>query len=415
MYLKPRYNNAVKVIVVGAGLAGLTSARLLQEAGVEVVVYEKSDGIGGRVRSDTVEGFTLDRGFQVFFTAYPAAQRQLRYDALDLRAFAPGALIAQGDRRHTLADPARDPEALLPSVLTGIVTPLDKWRTWRLSGEVGAKPLSALLDGPDETTERFLKRRGFSPLFVENFIRPFFGGIFLDRSLQTSARVFQFCWKMLAEGEASLPARGMGALAQQLADGLEIRLESPVSSLSSLDADALVVATEAPEAARLTGLSTPTGAVGVTTLYFAGKVPLWQGKRLLLHANQDPVVNHAALLTNTIPEYAPNGECLLAAVVLGVPEQDDEALFAAALADLHRMFMGDRSAQSALATYRPLRAYRTPYAQFAQPRGVATTLPGTVTALPHTYFAAEFTEASSIEGALRSGESAARVILAAHG
>lgn len=401
----------MKVIVVGAGLAGLTAARVLMQAGAEVVVYEKSDGVGGRVRSDVVEGFTLDRGFQVFFTAYPAAQRQLRYDALDLRAFSPGALIAQGDRRHVLSDPARDPEALLASVLTGIVTPQDKWLTWRLSGEVGAKPISALLDGPDETTERFLKRRGFSPLFVENFIRPFFGGIFLDRSLQTSARVFQYCWKMLSEGEATLPARGMGALAAQLAEGLTVHLESPVASLDALDADAIIVATEAPEAARLTGLATPEGALGTTTLYFAGKVPLWQGKKLLLHANQNPLVNQVALLTNTVPEYAPDGECLLSASVLGIPEHDDTALFSAALADLHRMFTGDKSAQSALATYRPLRAYRIPYAQFPQPRGVKATLPGNRTTLPNTYFAAEFTDASSINGAIRSGERAAQAVL----
>lgn len=398
---------------MGAGVAGLTVARLLQSAGAEVVVYEKSDGVGGRVRSDRVEGFTLDRGFQVYFTAYPAAQRQLRYDALDLRSFAPGALIAQGDRRHTLADPARDPDALLASLATGIVTPWDKWLTWRLSGEVGAKPIGALLDGPDETTERFIKRRGFSPRFVENFLRPFFGGIFLDRSLQTSARVFQFCWKMLAEGDAALPAQGMGAIPAQLAEGLDIQLESPVSSLSELDADAVIVATEAPEAARLTGLTTPEGQLGTTTLYFAGKVPLWSGKRLLLHANQDALVNHAAQLTNVVPEYAPDGECLLAASILGVPAHTDDTLFAAALTDLHRMFTGDKSAQSALATYRPLRAYRIPYAQFPQPRGIAAQLPSNTTNLPRTYFAAEFTAASSINGAVRSGEKTAQAVLTA--
>ncbi len=402
----------MKVIVIGAGVAGLTCARLLEQSGAEVVVYEKSDGIGGRVRSDHTQGFTLDRGFQVFFTAYPAARRQLDYAALELRMFSPGAMIAQGDRRHVLADPARDPDSLLPSLLTGIVTPEDKWRTWRLSGEVGAKPTSALLDGPDETTERFLKRRGFSPLFVENFIRPFFGGVFLDRSLQTSARVFQFCWKMLAEGDVALPARGMGAIAAQLAAGLDIRLESPVESLAALDADAVVVATPAPEAARLTGIATPEGSVGTTTLYFTGKVPLWQGKKLLLNANCDPVVNHAALLTNIAPEYAPDSECLLSASVIGVPTTDDDALFAAALTDLRRMFTGDTAAQSALATYRPLAAYRIPYAQFAQPKNFWQTLPQNSTALPKTYFAGEFTAASSTNGAIRSGEKAATAILA---
>ena len=403
----------MKVIVVGAGLAGLTCARRLMQAGVEVVIHEKSDGVGGRVRSDLVEGFTLDRGFQVFFTAYPAAKRQLDYEALELRAFSPGALIAQGDRRHVLSDPARDPEDLIPSLLTGIVTTEDKYRTWRLSGEVGAKPISALLDGPDETTERFLKRRGFSPRFIENFIRPFFGGIFLDRSLQTSARVFQFCWKMLSEGETTLPAQGMGALAIQLTEGLDIRLESPIESLVALDADAVVIATPAPEAARLTGVAMPEGSVGTTTLYFAGKVPLWQGKKILLNANCGAFVNQAALLTNVAPEYAPDGEHLLSASVIGVSSQDDNALFTAAYNDLRRMFTGDITAQSALATYRPLAVYRIPYAQFAQPKNFWQSLPKTQLG-PKLYAAAEFTDASSINGAMRSGEKAAEAILGGH-
>ncbi len=403
----------MKVIVVGAGLAGLTCARRLVQAGVEVVIHEKSDGVGGRVRSDLVEGFTLDRGFQVFFTAYPAAKRQLDYAALELRAFSPGALIAQGDRRHVLSDPARDPDNLIPSLLTGIVTTEDKYRTWRLSGEVGAKPVSALLDGPDETTERFLKRRGFSPLFMENFIRPFFGGIFLDRSLQTSARVFQFCWKMLSEGETTLPAQGMGALAIQLTEGLDIRLESPIASLESLDADAVVIATPAPEAARLTGVAMPEGSVGTTTLYFAGKVPLWQGKKILLNANCDAFVNQAALLTNVAPEYAPEGEHLLSCSVIGVSSQEDNALFVAAYNDLRRMFTGDITAQSALATYRPLAVYRIPYAQFAQPKNFWQNLPQTQLG-PKLYAAAEFTDASSINGAMRSGEKAAEAILGGH-
>lgn len=397
----------MKVIVIGAGLAGLTCARLLQRAGAEVVVREKSDGVGGRVRSDLVDGFTLDRGFQVLFTAYPAAKRQLDYGALDLRAFEPGALIAQGDRRHVLSDPTRDPDALIPSLLTGIVTTQDKYLTWRLSGELAQKSLTAVLDGPDETTERFLKRRGFSPRFVQNFARPFFGGIFLDRSLKTSARAFQFDWKMLADGETVLPARGMGQLAAQLAEGLTVQRESPVESLTELDADAVVVATPAPEAARLTGLATPSGALGTVTLYFTGRIPLWQGKKILLNANQEPVVNNAAMLTNIAPEYAPRGHCLLSVSLLGVPDTDDDTLFALALEDLRRMFTGDVSALAALTGYQPLRAYRIPYAQFAQPPGVYPTLPENATGLPKVFFAGEFTQASSINGAIRSGEKAA--------
>src|SRR4028118_1249618 len=118
----------MKILIVGAGVAGLVCARTLLRAGHEVVVLEASDGVGGRVRSDRVDGFVLERGFQVLFTAYPAVRRQVDYDLLDLRYFDPGAIIARAGRRHILSDPLRDVGAFLPSVLTGIVSPLDKAR-----------------------------------------------------------------------------------------------------------------------------------------------------------------------------------------------------------------------------------------------------------------------------------------------
>ena len=151
--------------------------------------------------------------------------------------------------------------------------------------------------------------------------------------------------------------------------------------------------------------------MSTTTLYFAGKVPLWPGKKILLNANCDAFVNQAALLTNTAPEYAPDGEHLLSCSVIGVPDLDDNALFTAALLDLRRMFTSDITAQSALATYRPLATYRIPYAQFAQPKNFWQNLP-TNTLGPKLYVAGEFTDASSINGAMRSGEKAAEAILA---
>lgn len=420
------YTGAVRTIVVGAGVAGLTCARILAAKGGSVMVVERAEGVGGRVASDYIDGFTFDRGFQVFFTAYPAAKRHLNYDNLDLRAFDPGAIIAQGDRRHVLSDPARDPEALLASALTGIVPLSDKLRTWRLSGELGSKPVSAILDGPDETTERFLRRKGFSDAYLENFARPFFGGIFLNRALQTSARCFQFDWKMLAEGDTVLPSGGMGTISQQLAEGLDVRFGAGVDSLiesgeritgvrltagGTLSADNVVIATPALEAARLTGIPTPSGFVGTTTVYLAGELPLWEGKKFVLNANQDPLVNHAAMLTNVVPDYAPSGQHLLSVSILGVPDLDDDALESGVRDDLARMFTGDRHTLNALSTYRVVRIYRIPYAQFAQPKEFYKHLPGNSTSRPGLYFAAEFTAASSLNAAMRSGEKAAEAIL----
>ncbi|MDQ2810053.1 MAG: FAD-dependent oxidoreductase, partial [Chloroflexota bacterium] len=213
-----------RIVIVGAGLAGLTCGRILAGRGCDVTVLEASDGVGGRVRTDSVDGFRLDRGFQVTFTAYPAVQRNLDLAALDLRAFDPGAIIALKRRRAILSDPIRDPAAAIPAALTSLVTLPDKVRTALLAHALRATTIPDLLAGPDESTLAFLQRSGFSPHYINRFVRPFYGGIFLDRSLATSAKCFKFDFKMLAEGQTVVPAAGMGAIAAQLAAPLAGRI-----------------------------------------------------------------------------------------------------------------------------------------------------------------------------------------------
>ncbi len=396
----------MRVGVIGAGLSGLACAQVLQKAGVDVTVYEASDGVGGRVRSDLVDGFTLDRGFQVLFNAYPAARRLLNYAALDLRAFEPGARIAQDGRLFTLSDPFRDPGGLIPSVLCPLVSLPDKLRVAKLGFDL-RRPITL----PDATAESFLQSYGFSENFLTNFARPFFGSIFLDRSLQTSAHALKFVWRMLTSGQTVIPARGMGAISAQLADGLDIQLRVRVENLADIQADAVVLATPAPEAARLTGLELPGGSAPVTTLYFAGDKPLWRGRKILLNANPDPLVSHAAMLTNVAPEYAPPGQHLLSISILGVPNRTDPELIDSCRSDLARMLDGDAPALETLRSYRLLALYKIPYAQFLQPPGFAAMLPKPRTNRPNVFLAGEFLMSSSIDGALASGEACAHAVL----
>lgn len=179
----------------------------------------------------------------------------------------------------------------------------------------------------------------------------------------------------------------------------------------TIRADAVVVATTAPEAARLTGDAAPLGSVGTVCLYFAGPAPICHGRKLVLHANRDAFVNNAAQLTNVAPDLAPPGEHLLSVTVLGVPSLPDEVLWSRAEADLRRMFAGDKKALNAIAGLRPLRLYRIPYAQFAQPPGVYERLPSNQSRIPGVVLAGEFTTASSLNAALRSGEKAADLLL----
>jgi phytoene dehydrogenase-like protein len=420
-----------RVVIVGAGLAGLTCGRILLERGYDVQVLEASDGVGGRVRSDVVDGFRLDRGFQVLFTAYPSARRLLDYAALDLRAFDPGAIIALGRRRAVLSDPTRDPAAALPAALTSLVSPLDKLKTAVLALWLRGQSIPELLAGPDTSTIDFLQRMAFSRRYINGFIRPFYGGIFLDRRLQTSAKCFKFDFKMLSEGQTVVPAGGMGAIPAQLAAPLlaagGCRLRTRVAAVepagadhgpavrlddgTRLAADTVVVATEAPEAARLTGQSMPAGQVGTVNLYWQGPRPVYSGKKLVLNANPRPFVNHVVQMTNIAPEYAPPGGHLLSATVLGVPGGDDDALYAGAMDDLLHMFAGNLYAQRTLAEYTPLAVYRIPYGQFPQPPGLHPNLPDNRSGRPGIVFAGEFTEASSQNAAMISGEKAAALIL----
>jgi phytoene dehydrogenase-like protein len=420
-----------RVLIVGAGLAGLACGGILLERGYDVQVLESSDGVGGRVRTDGVQGFRLDRGFQVLFTAYPSAKRRLDYAALDLRAFDPGAIIALSRRRAVLSDPTRDPAAALPSALTSLVSPLDKLKTAVLALWLRSESIPELLAGPDTATLAFLHSMAFSRRYINGFIRPFFGGIFLDRSLETSAKCFKFDFKMLSEGQIVVPAGGIGAIPAQLAAPLlaagGCRLRTRVSAVAPagadhgplvrlddgtrLAADTVVVATEAPEAARLTGQSMPAGQVGTVNLYWQGPRAVYRGKKLVLNANSQPFVNHVVQMTNIAPEYAPPGRHLLSATVLGVPAGDDAALYARAMDDLLRMFAGNSGAQIALAAYEPLAVYRIPYGQFPQPPGLHPRLPDNRSGLPGIVFAGEFTEASSQNAAMISGEKAAALIL----
>ncbi|PSP55246.1 phytoene dehydrogenase [Halobacteriales archaeon QS_1_67_19] len=411
------------IVVAGGGLAGLVTARRLAEAGADVRLFERRGDLGGRVRSTRRDGFVFDRGFQVLFTAYPAARRELDYDALDLRYFKPGAVVARPDHRAVLSDPFRDPDGAVETLLNRDVTLGDKLRVLRLRRELADKPAREIFGGPDASIRESLRERGFSEHFVENFAAPFYGGITLDRSLGTSEKVFEFTFKMLTEGRIAVPARGMGAISEQLAarareSGVEIHTDETVTDLAIADgettvelgretttADAVVVATDPQQARRLAGVeSIPTDARGCVTQYYAFDGPeLDAGRRLLLNAESD-APNQIAQLSSVAPEYAPEDRTLLSATYPGVPEDTDEAL-------------AERTART-LASWYPERRFdldpvhtsRIEFGQFAQPPGVHERLPDVRAPEGPVYLAGEYTEASSLNAALESGRKAATAV-----
>ena len=212
------YNNKKKCIIhiIGAGISGLTAAKVLEEKGFYPIVLEATGRVGGRVKTDVVNGHQMDHGFQVLLTGYPAAQRYLNYEKLNLQKIAPGAAIFKNKKQKIIGDPLRDLFFLLPTLLSGIGNFQDKIKILQLNAELKKKSLLAIFSTPTEKTSTYLTKFGFSKNMISDFFKPFFSGIFLETKLDTSSRMFEFVYKMFGEGYATIPKSGMEAIPKQL-------------------------------------------------------------------------------------------------------------------------------------------------------------------------------------------------------
>ena len=420
------------VLIVGGGLAGLACAWRLTRLGRACEIVEASDAVGGRVRTDIVGGCRLDRGFQVLLTAYPNTASVVDFASLDLREFNAGAIVRVNGTFHRAFDPLRHPTESLATALTPIVTVADKVRLGKLWAEVLANsPEQLLHGGPERTTEAELHARGFSELAMRAFFRPFFGGIFLQQPLTTSARFFRYTFRMFATGRAAVPAAGMGEIPKQIADeliaaGVRIRLSTRVTERSPgavtivtdhsgerLSADIVVVATNLPDAkALLPDLpDLPTGASrSACTVYFAADHPVVGGKTLVLNGDGgvDGPVNHLAEMSAVAPDYAPPGKTLISASVLE-PDRyaDDDELQAAVRIQLSQWVGPAARVWSHLRTDRI--AHALPPADpptLAEPRWPVKLADG-------LFVCGDHRDQPSIEGAITSGLRTADAIVGA--
>lgn len=409
------------VIVVGAGLAGLTAAIHLQNAGMSVRVLEAQDGAGGRVRTDSVGGFRLDRGFQVLLTAYPECRRHLDYEELDLHPFEPGALIRSGGQFLRMADPWRRPTLALETALKAPGTLLDKLRVAGLRARATQGTLADVFRRPETSSLQLLREIGFSSAFLDQFFRPFFGGIFLGRDLGTSSRMLEFVFRLMAQGEQVLPAGGMQAISDQLASNLEdgtVEYNAPVRTLRErgvvlqdgreLDAGvAVVLATDGPAAARMTGgkVTLPTSRA-VTCLYYAAAKSPVDGPWLVLNGERHGgPVNNLCVPSAVAPGYAPEGQALVSVSVLGIPSGDDRTLD-----EEVRRQLGAWYGRGEVRDWELLRVYRIRHAQPEQAPGFLLRRRSRVAS--GWYACGDHLETASLHGAMLSGRRVARAIVA---
>ena len=207
--------------IIGGGISGLIAARVLEEHGLSAIIIEATDRLGGRVKTDVVDGYSLDHGFQVLLTAYPAAKKYLDFDALELQEFLPGSAIFKNGKQKIIGDPLRNLSLLIPTLFSGIGTVNDKLKILALNRRLRKKSIQNIFAEKEQTTRAYLKEIGFSEAIITNFFTPFFSGIFLENKLETSSRMFEFVYKMFGEGNAALPKDGIQAIPKQLFEKLK--------------------------------------------------------------------------------------------------------------------------------------------------------------------------------------------------
>lgn len=316
------------ILIIGAGLAGLTAARVLKSAGREVKILEASDAPGGRVRTDNFKGFLLDRGFQVLLTAYPEAKHFLDYKALDLQSFSPGSIILNHSGIHQIGDPLRDISTLVKTLKSPVGSIFDKLNLLKLRLKLTGTSIEEIFSKSEISTFNYLKREGFGDQIINNFFSPFLSGIFLEKDLDTSSRMFEFVFKMFSEANTSIPAKGMEMIAKQLASKLnpdDLVLNESVLNIEGKDvltrsgeryqAKRIIVATSAdslPEPLKTKN----RGKKSVTCLYFSANKAPYHQKLIALNANSDRFVNNIAVMSNISKHYAPEGQALISVSII---------------------------------------------------------------------------------------------------
>ncbi len=379
-------------VVIGAGLAGLNAALTLQTAGREVIVVEATDRAGGRVSSDVVDGFILDRGFQLINANYPELKRLGVIEAIEFieapRAVAiniEGEQSFLGDPRHHLTSALNARTGSIKEKL-GLIGYLTKSPKSGVSVASQLQPLGKTYD---------------------RVLRPFLTGVFLADPSEIEASVGKELIQSFVTGKPGLPANGVGVLASKLASNLsDIRFDTRVESIKDdhlkttngkIKFDELIVATDASTAAQLLDLATVTPQVGCVTWYHVPDVSPSDNPYLLLDGLQaGPVVN-SIVISNMVQNYAPIGRSLVSTTTIQRASESEVRR--------HLSAMWSTSTQN----WQLLAKYEIPAAlPLAR---VGNRLPNTVRIAKNIFLAGDWRESPSQNGALKSGRRAAETLI----
>lgn len=330
------------VHIVGGGISGIIAALELEAAGYKPTIYEKQDHLGGRVRTDYIDGYPFDHGFQVLLTAYPEAQHYLDYDKLELQSFLSGSRVYYRGKTVRIGDPLSSATFWLDALDPTLSTLKDKVKTLQLSLKLKNKPLKTIF-GEDETTAlKYLQGLGFTDRVIERFFKPFFGGIFLETDLRTSSRLFEFLFKMFGNGNSVIPMGGMQKISDQLTSKLAqttIRTGTAVEAVvpgsitladgTSISSDHTIIATDLKHVNRAKDTVKWKRSINY---YFEVDAPNYSDKIITLSANPNRLINNYYYPTNLIPH--PEGKTILSTTVINDKGLSDAAIIEQIKAEL---------------------------------------------------------------------------------
>ena len=335
----------LKIYIIGAGVSGLVAAQVLENKGYHPIILEASNRAGGRVKTDLIDGFQLDHGFQVLLSSYPAAQKYLDFKALELQELRSGAVIFKNGKQQVIGDPLRDISVLFSTLFSGVGNLLDKIKILQLSLRLQKKSIDAIFSSQEISTKEYLQEFGFSSQMIAQFFSPFFTGIFLENKLTTSSRMFEFVFKMFGEGLAVIPKGGMEEISKQLVAKLSnttFQFNTKVRSVSDkeiilntgekLASTATIIATDA---SKLINNAPPKNLSwkSCQTLYFTANKRVIEKPMIGLVSKEDSLINNIFYHTS-VATHSNNTEELLSVTVVKEHQLSEEQLIAAVVKQL---------------------------------------------------------------------------------
>lgn len=408
-----------EVIIIGGGLAGLSAANHLHKQGISFKIIEASDRVGGRVKTDIIDGFRLDHGFQVLLTAYPETQALLDYKALNLKQFVPGAVLLQenGKQEH-IGDPLRDFSSLFPTIFASVGGLGNKFKILSLKNRLAGKSIEQIFAQKSKTSLAALREDyGFSEVIINRFFKPFFSGIFLETELNTDRRMFDFVFKMFGEGYAAVPNSGMEEIPKQLAANLpadNIFLQQKVTGIEgsqvflesgeTLQGQKILLATQATGLVKDYAPAVKTRYVSTTHLHFiSDKAPLQKGI-IALNTKQSLLVNNICVINKVAPGYASGGKHLISLSVVGKSDLQGKELNQAVRKELKHWFGNETEA------WEHLHTRVVEYALPEQKQVRHEISPSELKVNDKLYVCGDFLLNGSINAAMKTGRLAAQAI-----